>query len=194
MSYIDMNQPWSYMYKVLSVPSKSLFPQSCVSFGGSTVGLMVTSSKRAYATPRTAAPRAPTPMAGHCWSVIHRRHSNTQRKVWLSLWGLLMCTRLCLSPPSVSGRYGVWFCQGSVSFPWFCLATAKIWSNRHISVIAWYYTSVLCPAKENTSSRHEGGVTQKKWREEEEKEREREAQFLALLFKYFFSFPWACTI
>ena len=29
--------------------SKSLFPQSCVSSGGSVVGLMVTSSKRAYA-------------------------------------------------------------------------------------------------------------------------------------------------
>ena len=34
--------------------------------GSSTVGLMVTSSKRAYATPRTAAFRAPAPVAGHC--------------------------------------------------------------------------------------------------------------------------------
>ena len=32
----------------------------------SMVGLMVTSSKRAYATPRTATPRAPAPAAGHC--------------------------------------------------------------------------------------------------------------------------------
>ena len=31
------------------MPSKSLLPQSCESFGGSIVGLMVTSSKRAYA-------------------------------------------------------------------------------------------------------------------------------------------------
>ena len=45
----------------LFVPSKSLFPQSCVSSGSSMVGLMVTSSKRAYATPRSAAPRAPGP-------------------------------------------------------------------------------------------------------------------------------------
>ena len=151
------------------------------------VGLMATSSKRAYATPRTTVPRAPTPMAGHCWSVIHRRHSNTQSQVWLSLWGLLVCTRLCLSPPSGSSRYGVWFCQGSVSFPQFCLATAKIWSNRHTSVIAWYYISVLCQAKENTSSRHEGGVTQKKWREEEEKERERERPNFWLFFLNIFS-------
>ena len=34
------------VYKVLFVPSKSLFPQSCVSSGHSVVGLMVTSSRR----------------------------------------------------------------------------------------------------------------------------------------------------
>ena len=53
-------------HKVLFVPTKSLFPQSCVSSGGSMVGLMATSSKRAYAKPRSAAPRAPAPAAGHC--------------------------------------------------------------------------------------------------------------------------------
>ena len=53
-------------HKVLFVPSKSLFPQSCVSSGGSMAGLMMTSSKRAYATPRSATPRAPTPAPGHC--------------------------------------------------------------------------------------------------------------------------------
>ena len=47
-------------------PPKSLFPQSCVISGGSMMGLMVTSSKRAYAIPRCAAPRAPAPAAGHC--------------------------------------------------------------------------------------------------------------------------------
>ena len=57
------------VYKVLFVSSKSLFPQSCVSSGSSVVGLMATSSKRAYATPRSAAPRAPAPAAGHCWPV-----------------------------------------------------------------------------------------------------------------------------
>ena len=38
-------------HKVLFVPSKSLFPQFCVSSGSSMVGLMATSSKRAYAIP-----------------------------------------------------------------------------------------------------------------------------------------------
>ena len=53
-------------HKVLFVPSKSLFPQSCVSSGGSMVGLMATSSKKAYAIPRSTAPRAPAPAAVHC--------------------------------------------------------------------------------------------------------------------------------
>ena len=51
-------------HKVLFVPSKSLFPQCCVSSGGSMVGLMVTSSTRAYAIPRSAVLRAPAPVAG----------------------------------------------------------------------------------------------------------------------------------
>ena len=53
-------------HKVLFVPSKSLFPQSCVSSGGSLVGLTATSSERAYAILRSAAPRVPDPAAGHC--------------------------------------------------------------------------------------------------------------------------------
>ena len=53
-------------HKVLFVPSKSLFSQSCVSSGDSMVVLMATSSKMVYAIPRSAAPRAPAPVAGHC--------------------------------------------------------------------------------------------------------------------------------
>ena len=54
------------VHKVLFVPSKGLFPQSCVSSGGFMVGLMATSSKRTYAIPRSAVPRAPAPVASHC--------------------------------------------------------------------------------------------------------------------------------
>ena len=54
------------VHKVLFVPSKCLFPQSCISSGDSTVGLMVTSFKRAYAISRSAAPKAPAPVAVHC--------------------------------------------------------------------------------------------------------------------------------
>ena len=48
------------------VPSKNLFSQSYVNSGGFMVGLMVTSSKRAYAIPSSGAPRASVPAAGHC--------------------------------------------------------------------------------------------------------------------------------
>ena len=45
-------------------------------------------------------------------SCLCRRHSNTQRQVWLSiLWGpwALVCPRLCLPPLSISGGHEVWF-------------------------------------------------------------------------------------
>ena len=46
-------------------PSRVYFWQS-VSSGSSMVGLMVTSSKRAYAILKSAVPRAPASEAGHC--------------------------------------------------------------------------------------------------------------------------------
>ena len=54
------------VHKILFVPSKSLFPQSCVSSCSSMVGLMATSSKRAYSLPKSAAPRSPAYVADHC--------------------------------------------------------------------------------------------------------------------------------
>ena len=66
-------------HKVLFVPSKSLFSQSCVSSGGSMVELMVTSSKSAYAIPRSVAPRDPASVPGHWWPIPPQemlRHSN----------------------------------------------------------------------------------------------------------------------
>ena len=53
-------------HKVLFEPSKNLFPQSCVCSGSCMVGLMATSYKRAYAIPRSTAPRAHAPAAVHC--------------------------------------------------------------------------------------------------------------------------------
>ena len=43
--------------------------QSCISSGSSVVGLMAISSKRAYAIPKSAAARAPVPVAVHCWPI-----------------------------------------------------------------------------------------------------------------------------
>ena len=90
-------------HKVLFLPSKSLFPQSYVSSGGSMTGLIVASSKRAYAIPRSAAPRAPAPVAGHCWPItLQETLKHSKAGLAQSLWGLLVLTRFCLSPPSVS--------------------------------------------------------------------------------------------
>ena len=82
---------------VFFVPSKSLFPQSCVSSGGSMVGLMVASSKRAYTIPKSTAPRAPVNLAGHSDPYLRRRYSNTQRQVWLSLCGVSWCIQSFVS-------------------------------------------------------------------------------------------------
>ena len=72
-------------HRVLCPLTESVF-QSCISYGGSTVGSLATSSKRAYATPRSAAPRAPAPATVHDDLYLCRRHSNTVLSQ--SLWGL----------------------------------------------------------------------------------------------------------
>ena len=74
--------PGSCVHKLLFVPSKSLFPQSYVSSGGSMVGLIATFSKRTYATPRSTAPRAPAPIAVHCCPIPPQE---TLKQFWLSL-------------------------------------------------------------------------------------------------------------
>ena len=55
---------WCTQGPVCALPES--ISQSCVSSGSSMVRLMATSSKTAYATPRSAAPRAPAPSALHC--------------------------------------------------------------------------------------------------------------------------------
>ena len=52
---------WVLVHKVLLCPPRVYYPSS----GSSMVGLMVTSSKRAHAISKSAAPRAPVPVADH---------------------------------------------------------------------------------------------------------------------------------
>ena len=55
------------------------------------VGLMVTSSKRAYAIPRSAAPRVPDPVATTVDPYLLRRHSNTVlAQSLLGLWVMVL--------------------------------------------------------------------------------------------------------
>ena len=60
-----VTSPFFWVLVHTRVPSKSLFLQSCVSSGVSVVGLMATSSKRAYGVPWSAVPRGLDPVAGH---------------------------------------------------------------------------------------------------------------------------------
>ena len=82
---------WVLVCTVFCLCPKSLFPQSCVSSGSSLVGLMVTSSKRAYATPRSAAPRASAPLQATA-APVQASAGDTQRQVWLNLCGGLLVT------------------------------------------------------------------------------------------------------
>ena len=64
---------------------QEIISQSCVSSGGSVVGLMVVFSKRTYAMPKSVAPRATVPVAVHCCPTPPQetlKHSLSQ-----SLWG-----------------------------------------------------------------------------------------------------------
>ena len=63
--------------------------QSFVSSGGSMVGLMTTSSKRAYAIPRYPALRAPAATAVHWWPVPPQetlKHSSVSASVGLAVY------------------------------------------------------------------------------------------------------------
>ena len=85
------------------------FAQSCLSSGSFMVGLMATSSKRAYAIPKSAVPRAPVPVAVHCWPLPPQetlKYSSVSVSVGSLGPGAL---KVCLSPLSVSGGNGVWF-------------------------------------------------------------------------------------
>ena len=83
--------------------------QSCLSSGGCMVLLMVTSSKRVYAIPRSAPPRVPAPVAVQYWPVPPQemlRHSSGSFSVDSLGPGV---HKVCLIPLSVSGVYAVWF-------------------------------------------------------------------------------------
>ena len=86
------------------VPSKRLFPRSCVSSGSPMVELMATSSKRAYAIPKSAAPRAPVPAPDHSQPIPPQetlKHSSLSVPAGSLGSG---AHKACLSLLSISGR------------------------------------------------------------------------------------------
>ena len=130
-------------HEILFVPSKSLFRQSCVIFGGSVVGLMATSSKMAYAIPRSASLRDPTLWQATVDPYLCRRHSDTILPQ--TLWGLwvLVCSRfvwalqaslvgmgLILNAilPLFLSCWGFSFAPGhGISFFWWDLTFSCLW-------------------------------------------------------------------
>ena len=95
------------VHKVLFVPSKSLFPQSCGSSGGSMVGLMATSPRGLMPFPGLPH-QSPCPCGRPLLTHISTGDTQTLKgRSAQSLWSLLVHTRFCLSPLSVSAGYGV---------------------------------------------------------------------------------------
>ena len=84
--------------KVLFCALQESVSQSCVSSGSSTVGSMAISFKRAYAKPKSVAPRAPAP----CGSPLLTRTStgDTHTQLCLSLCEVLgsWCTQSLFKP------------------------------------------------------------------------------------------------
>ena len=61
------------------------------------------------AAPRLLYARALASVAGHCWPILPQATLKHSEVGWVSLHGvLLMCTRFCLSPLSISDGCGVW--------------------------------------------------------------------------------------
>ena len=78
------------VHKLLFLPSKSLFPQSYISSGGSMLGLMATSSKRVFAIPKSSTPKAPDPAAVHCWPIpLQETLKHSSGSVLSGLWVLV---------------------------------------------------------------------------------------------------------
>ena len=98
-------------------PPRICFPKSCVSSGGSIVGLMLTSSQRAYAIPRSTAPKPmflqqstadPNHLGRHpntvlsqslwdLWSWFAQGLFEPSERLW-RVWGLILNTILPLLP------------------------------------------------------------------------------------------------
>ena len=83
----------SWCTQGLVCASQESISQSCVSSGSSLVGLMATSSKRAYAITKSATPRAPVPVTVHWWTVPPQEMlNNSFVLVSVGSW-VLVCTR-----------------------------------------------------------------------------------------------------
>ena len=123
--------------------------QSCGSSGSSVVGIILTSSKRAYAIPRSTAPKAPAPVAVHCWPIPPQeivKHSSVSVSVgflgtgctrffwalWVSLAGMELDSKCDSAPPTVlTGllrlQKSIYFCFIDYVKDFDCVDQNKLW-------------------------------------------------------------------
>ena len=131
--------------------------QSCVSSGDCMVGLLATSSKRAYAISRSAAPRAPAPVAVHCWHVPPQKtlkHSSVSVSVsgsWCTqglfepsehiwqVWGLILNAVL----PLLSSCWGFSFPLGCGVSPQSSSSTTQLQSMGLQRLSNWTTTMTI---------------------------------------------------
>ena len=117
--------------------------QSCVSSGSSMVRLIATSSKRAYAMPKYAAPRAPAPMRVHCWPTPPQevlKHSSVSVSVRSLSPGV---HKVSLRPLSVFGGNGVLL---GFLWPWMWLSfrwDGSHWGLEQESDLFWFLSFFL---------------------------------------------------
>ena len=146
--------------------------QSCVSSGGSMVGLMVTSSKRAYAISRSAVPRAPDPVAVHCWPIPPQetlRHGSVLVPVGVSgswgaqgmfepteslwwVWGLILKVILPLLPSCCDFSFDL----GHGVSPHRRSSTTEphnTTSNAEEAEVEQFYEDLTRPSRTNTQKR-----------------------------------------
>ena len=141
----------SGVHKFLFVAPKSLFPQSCVNSGSSIVGLMETSSKRAYVIPSLLHQEPLSLQQTTADLYLCRRHSNTV--LAQSLWGLWVWCLQGLFEPSEC-LWWVWslilnaifpllpFCWG-FSFALWCGVSFLVGSNILLLTVVQQWVVIL---------------------------------------------------
>ena len=100
--------------------------------------------------------------------LIHNpQETLTERQVWLSRSGVSWCAQGFAWALQVS-LAGMEFdsVRGVCNFLSSVLPQQKFEATDGLVLQLGITLTFICQAKENTSSRHEGGLTQKKWREE----------------------------
>ena len=134
-------------------------------FGGSMMGLMATSSKRSYDTYATLHdPGLLKPEPLSLWQAtsdlrLCRRHSNTQRQVWLSLPGLLSFPGTPQQHSPRSALCLLWEADPRLLCSWQMSTiqdTRKTWLATGSLLTVWWKMSSLGPRLHQSLASHSG--------------------------------------